>query len=67
MWPVILTLGPVKLYSFGLMAALAMLGGGQLLRIELERRGYPAEMWNNYALGALIGGFAGAKLNFLLL
>ena len=67
MWPVILELGPIKLYSFGLMAAMAMLGGGRLLKIELDRRGYPDEMWNNYALGALIGGFAGAKLNFLIL
>lgn len=66
MWPVIFQIGPVKLYSFGLMAALAMLGGSYLLKLEMDRNHLGEGRWNNYAIAALLGGFGGAKLNFLL-
>jgi phosphatidylglycerol---prolipoprotein diacylglyceryl transferase len=66
MWPVILELGPIRLYSFGLMAALAFLAGSQLLRLELNRRGYPEGSWSNFAVGALLGGFVGARVNYLV-
>lgn len=67
MIPVLLELGPIKIYSFGLMAALALLGGSYLLKLELDRRGYPEGIWNNYAMAAMLGGFLGAKANFLVL
>ncbi len=66
MWPVILEIGPLKLYSFGLMAALAFLAGSQLLRIEFERRKLGVDRWSNYAVGALLGGFVGARVNYLI-
>lgn len=66
MWPVILELGPIKLYSFGLMAALAFLYGSHLLRIEMRRRGFAEDAWSNYSVLALLGGFLGARINYLL-
>ena len=67
MIPVLLELGPIKIYSFGLMAALALLGGSWLVKLELDRRGYPEGVWNNYSMAAMFGGFLGAKLNFVIL
>lgn len=67
MWPVILEIGPIKLYSFGLMCALALLLGSRILTLEMARRGMGASAASNYAIAALVGGFAGAKLNFLVL
>lgn len=67
MIPVLLELGPIKIYSFGLMAALALLGGSWLVKLELDRRGYPEGVWNNYSMAAMLGGFLGAKVNFLIL
>lgn len=67
MWPVILELGPIKLYSFGLMAALALLAGSKILTMEMVQRGLGASAASNYSIAALLGGFAGAKLNFLVL
>ena len=66
MWPVILELGPIRLYSFGLMAAIAFLVGSRLLRLEMTRRKYPEGAWSNYAIVALLGGFVGARLNYIL-
>jgi len=66
MWPVILEIGPIKLYSFGLMAALALLGGSFLLKLEMDRNRLGEGRWNNYAIVALLGGFAGAKINYLI-
>lgn len=66
MWPVIVHLGPVPIYSFGVMAALAFLVGSHLLKLEMQRRGYPEPTWSSFAVWALAGGFLGAKLNYLL-
>lgn len=66
MWPVIFEWGPLKLYSFGLMAAIAFLVGSQLLKLEAERRGWSENSWSNYAVAALLGGFIGARLNYLI-
>ncbi|MEZ4655572.1 MAG: prolipoprotein diacylglyceryl transferase [Candidatus Eisenbacteria bacterium] len=66
MFPVILELGPLKLYSFGLMAAIALIAGSYLLRLEMDRRRMGEGLWNNYSIAALVGGFLGAKINFLV-
>ncbi|MEZ4651231.1 MAG: prolipoprotein diacylglyceryl transferase [Candidatus Eisenbacteria bacterium] len=66
MLPVLFEFGPIKIYSFGLMAALALLAGSWFVKLELDRRGYPEGIWNNYSMAAMLGGFVGAKLNFLL-
>ena len=66
MWPVILEIGPLKFYSFGLMVALAFLGGSQLLKLEVDRYKLGEGRWNTYAVVALLAGFGGAWLNSLL-
>src|SRR5262245_26281363 len=67
MIPVLFEWGPIKLYSFGLMAAIAFLSGSYLLKLEMDRRGFREGAWNNYAIGALLGGFVGARLNYLVI
>lgn len=66
MIPVLFEIGPIKLYSFGLMAGLAFLCGSYLLKLEMDRRGFGEGKWNTYAITALLCGFLGAKLNFLM-
>ncbi len=66
MIPILFELGPIKIYSFGLFAAIALLAGSWLLQKELDRRGFAEGVWNSYSMAALLGGFAGAKLNFIL-
>jgi phosphatidylglycerol:prolipoprotein diacylglycerol transferase len=66
MWPEILRIGPVTIYSFGLMAALAFLITGYLLEKQLTRVGYSKDLAGPMVILALIGGFAGAKIYFFI-
>lgn len=66
MWPEILRIGPVTIYSFGLMAALAFLTTGYLLEKQMLRVGYKKEMAGPIVIAALIGGIAGSKIYFFL-
>jgi phosphatidylglycerol---prolipoprotein diacylglyceryl transferase len=62
MYPVILHIGPIKIYSYGLMMAMAFLVAGFLLRRELKRVGFPVDMGDLIVIGAVLGGIIGAKL-----
>jgi len=62
MWPVILRLGPVTIYSYGTMMAIAFLVAGWLTGRELERRGMPAEASSSMVFWAAVGGIGGSKL-----
>ena len=62
MLPVIFQIGPLKIYSYGLMVALAFLVTGFLLRRELVRAGFAPSLGDSIVLGAILGGIAGAKL-----
>ena len=42
MIPVLLHLGPIPIYSFGVMAAMGFLAGNFALSRECQRRGYDA-------------------------
>ena len=66
MIPVIFELGPIKLYSFGLMLAVAFLVIAWLLEKEFARRRFPAGSAGACVLGAMIGGVLGAKIYFLV-
>ena len=66
MKPVLIDLGAVELQSYGVSKALAVLVGGWLLKRELVRRGRPADAGFAIALAALVGGFLGAKLYYLI-
>lgn len=62
MYPVILNLGPITIYSYGLMMAIAFLLGGQLGGKELARRGLPEDAAGSIVMAAAIGGLVGARL-----
>lgn len=65
MYPELLTIGPVTIYSFGLMAALGFLIGGILLERELARLGKDKEMAGSIIIAALVGGIVGSKIYYL--
>lgn len=62
MFPILLELGPLKLYSYGAMLALAFLVTGALLRRELEHRGEDGGLVDTVVFSAVIGGVLGARL-----
>ncbi len=66
MYPVILQIGWLKFYSYGLMMALAFLTAGFLLRRELKRAGHSPDMSDFIIIGALLGGVLGAKLYYII-
>jgi phosphatidylglycerol:prolipoprotein diacylglycerol transferase len=62
MIPIILRLGPVTIYSYGLMMALGFIAADLLLSHECRRRGFQAEMATAVVVWSAIGGLAGARL-----
>jgi len=66
MYPVILEIGPLTIYSYGLMMAIAFLVAGHLTGKELERHGLPGEAASTMLVWAAIGGLIGARLLALL-
>ena len=66
MIPVIFEIGPIKLYSFGLMFLVAFLGGGALVVRELRRKGMKPDHLEGYPFVAFASGIAGAKLYWIL-
>lgn len=62
MYPVLFELGPIKIYSFGLMMGLAFIAANYLLVSEFKRRRMPDEMAGTVTLIALIAGVVGSKL-----
>ena len=66
MYPEILKIGPLTIYSYGLMAALGFLLGGYLLERELARVGRKKEIAGTIIIAAIIGGIVGSKIYFLI-
>lgn len=62
MFPVLLKLGPLTIYSFGAMMALAFLAAGQVTAKELGRRGYDPEIASKFVVWGVVGGLVGARL-----
>jgi len=62
MYPVLLEIGPLRVYSFGLMMALGFLAATYLSGKELQRRGYDGEIASNLVIWAVVGGIGGARL-----
>jgi len=65
MYPEILKIGPVTIYSYGLMAAIGFLLGGYLLEKQLQRVGREKELAGSIIIAALIGGIVGSKIYYL--
>lgn len=62
MLPIILRLGPVTIYSFGLMMALGFVAGDLLLNHECRRRGFNSELGTAIIVWGAIGGLSGARV-----
>jgi phosphatidylglycerol:prolipoprotein diacylglycerol transferase len=66
MIPVLFEIGPVKVYSFGLMLGLAFLIGSYILAAELKRRKIDPNIASTITILAVVFGIAGAKALFLV-
>jgi phosphatidylglycerol:prolipoprotein diacylglycerol transferase len=62
MYPVLFHIGPITLYSFGLMMAVAFLVANYFFAKELNRRHMDPAMAGQITIIALIGGVAGSKI-----
>ncbi len=66
MYPVLLRIGPLTVYSYGVMMALGFIVGDFLLARDLGRRGYNPEIASTLVLWGAIGGIGGSRLLFVL-
>jgi len=66
MYPVLFQIGPLKLYSFGLMVVLAFLSGAWVTVKELRRKQLKPDNMDTYPLLALLGGILGARVYYLI-
>ncbi len=67
MRPVLFQIGDFKLYSFGLMAALALIVPGfTIVRPLVKRRGVTADFAYELIVAAGVGGFVGARIYYLI-
>lgn len=62
MYPKLFEIGPVPVYSYGLMLGIAFLVGSHLLNRELIRKKINPDFGVNITFISLIGGIIGAKL-----
>jgi len=65
MYPIIFQIGPITIYSFGAMMALAALSAGWIVSIELKRHNYNPELASTIVFACAIGGLIGARLLFI--
>lgn len=62
MYPVILHIGPLTIYSYGLMMAIAFLTAAYLGGKELTRKGLDGELASSLVFWAAVGGLVGARI-----
>lgn len=65
MCPRLLEIGPITIYSFGLMMALGFLTANYIVALELKRRKLDPAIANNIILIGLVAGVVGSKILFL--
>ncbi len=65
MIPILFEIGPIKIYSYGLMLGVGFLLGSYILSKEFKRNGIDPNLASNITIIALIFGIAGAKLLYL--
>jgi phosphatidylglycerol---prolipoprotein diacylglyceryl transferase len=62
MIPIILRLGPITIYSYGLMMAMGVITADFLLTSECRRRGISTDYANGVVVFGAIGGIVGARI-----
>ena len=66
MYPKLFEIGPVPVYSYGLMLGIAFLIGNSIFTKELKRNHYSENTGIIITLIALLGGIAGSKLFYII-
>ena len=66
MYPILFKIGPLTIYSFGTLMAIAALAAGWILMLELKRYGYDTEFASTMVVAGAVGGLIGARLFFIL-
>ena len=66
MFPVLLEIGPIKIYSFGFMLVAAFYSTYFLLNHDLKRMGHDEKLASDMVFWAAIGGVLGSKIYYLL-
>ncbi len=66
MYPIIFQIGPLTIYSFGALMAVAALFAGWIVWLELKRYRYDPEIASTIIFVAAIGGLFGARVLFIL-
>jgi hypothetical protein len=59
MYPVLLKLGPLTIYSYGTMMAIGFLAAGYLTSKEMDRRSLNGELASSLVFWAAVGGLVG--------
>lgn len=66
MRPVLVHAGPFAIHSWGVMAAMAFLAAGWILRMELQRRSGRGAAAYALTIAAAVGGIVGARVYWLV-
>jgi len=66
MMPVLLRLGPITVYSYGLMMALGFIAADLVCSSQFKHRGLPAEQASMLVLWTAVAGIAGARIYDIL-
>jgi phosphatidylglycerol:prolipoprotein diacylglycerol transferase len=66
MHPIIVKLGPVTIYSYGMMVAIAFLFGIYLARIEAIRKNVSADLIYDLTFYVIVGSLIGARVYYIL-
>ena len=62
MHPIIFSIGPLTVYSFGVMLAIAFLTAGNVVQRELVRKGLDPELASSFMVWAAVGGLVGSRV-----
>ncbi len=65
MYPVLFKIGPLTIYSLGVLWAVAAFVGAWVLRLELRRFGHNPDLAASVVTAGAIGGLIGARLLFI--
>ena len=66
MHPIIVKLGPVTIYSYGMMVAIAFIFGIYLARIEAIRKNVSIDLIYDLTFYVIIASLIGARVYYLL-
>jgi len=66
MIPILFHLGPLTVYSFGMMLALGFLAADYVIRLECKRRKFDPEYSSSVVIAAAVAGIAGSRIYAIL-